>query len=988
MAIKGIKRSALAAAIGLSSVTGVFANDTQGAWGDVFDWNLIPIHSVLTPDGRVMTFGTHNTGVQGGELHYSIWDPALGTGANAFTLLPNTTPTDIFCAAQIILPSSGEIMLAGGDNGGPGNSGNNGTTLFDSDNDNISNPGHAMAYPRWYPTTIALPNGEVLVQGGSNNGVPGTGMLTPEIYSPATGWRSLMGATSAYAYGDDFKRWWYPRSWVLSDGRVFGVAGPAMYFLDYANNGSVTSAGTFPYGNIGATSTAVMYSPDKILQLGGGHFENGGGPNASGVASIIDVSGDSPSVTNTDSPQYARHWGNVTLLPDGDVLLTGGSLQNAGIAFGFYNAAEIWDPDTENWTTLAAEQNARLYHSTAILLPDATVLSGGGGAPGPVDNLNAQIFYPPYLYNGDQLAPRPSYTIAETELDYSDDVAIQVTSSLAIDRVTLVKTGAVTHSFNNDQRIVEVPFTASGNTLTLSMPDSASAATPGFYMLFVIDSEGTPSVADIIHLKPGGGLENLVDDSGFESIAAPAGSWTEYDSGATFGPWSIDSAVSVQSNTHHGLGAGGASGSNHVDLNGDTPGEVSQTIDELEIGEKYNLSVKYALHSFAGGTASASIAIADVDETITATNVGSSNWLTATYQFTATGTSEDLTLAGVSGSDCCGVLVDDVTIYKAPPEPLVKDGGFETTSAPAGAWTEYASGSTFGPWTVNSAVSVQSNTHHGLGNGGASGQNHVDLNGTTPGSISQTITGLQVNQAYNVSVKYALHSFAGGSASASIAIADVDETITATNVGSGNWLTATYQFTATATSEDLTLAGVSGSDCCGVLVDDVAIEQAPTAPLVQDGGFETIPAPAGGWHDYAAGSAFGPWQIDTGSVSVQSNTHHNLGAGGASGSNHLDVNGPPLGKVSQVIDNLVAGQDYSLTFKYALHSFAGGAATVDVTISDLDESLSVSNVGTGPWLTATYQFTASGTSETLSFEGTSGNPCCGVLLDDVSIQAE
>ncbi len=92
----------------------------------------------------------------------------------------------------------------------------------------------------------------------------GDGVLTPEIYTSGVGWRELTGATSEYAYGDDQKRWWYPRSWVAPDGSVFGLSGDHMYSLDPSGDGSITPLGTFPGDNIGATSTAVMFRPGKI----------------------------------------------------------------------------------------------------------------------------------------------------------------------------------------------------------------------------------------------------------------------------------------------------------------------------------------------------------------------------------------------------------------------------------------------------------------------------------------------------------------------------------------------------------------------------------------------------------------------------------------------------------------------------------------------------------------------------------------------------
>ena len=85
--------------------------DVGGQWSDVFDWPIIGIESILTPDGKILTYGTDQLGQQGGALVYDVWDPAT----NTHYTLPNKTPTDMFCSAAIVVPSTGEILISGGD---------------------------------------------------------------------------------------------------------------------------------------------------------------------------------------------------------------------------------------------------------------------------------------------------------------------------------------------------------------------------------------------------------------------------------------------------------------------------------------------------------------------------------------------------------------------------------------------------------------------------------------------------------------------------------------------------------------------------------------------------------------------------------------------------------------------------------------------------------------------------------------------------------
>jgi hypothetical protein len=191
---------------------------------------------------------------------------------------------------------------------------------------------------------------------------------------------------------------------------------------------------------------------------------------------------------------------NGTVLADGRVLATGGSAV-VNTLTGVNNTAEIWNPATGIWVVGASGATPRLYHSTAIMLPDASVLVGGGGAPGPLTNLNAEIYYPPYLYTSSgAFAARPTIDSAPDTLDIGQSFTIAATAS-AVSRVTLVKTGAVTHSFNMDQRFLELPFTAAGGTLTVVAPMRASDATPGYYLLFVIDGDGVPSVGKIVKVN-------------------------------------------------------------------------------------------------------------------------------------------------------------------------------------------------------------------------------------------------------------------------------------------------------------------------------------------------------------------------------------------------------------------------------------------------------------------------------------------------------
>jgi hypothetical protein len=192
------------------------------------------------------------------------------------------------------------------------------------------------------------------------------------------------------------------------------------------------------------------------------------------------------------------------VLADGRVAVIGGS--RAGNRLAGVNATPfIWDPATGRWTTGAATRSgrARLYHSTALLLPDASVLVGGGGAVGPQTNLDAEIWWPPYLFGPDgQRARRPRILEAPRAADIGARLAIRVDDAAAIARVTLVRTGSVTHSFDMDQRFQELRFTRSGGrTLEVALPRNPGVLPPGSYMLFVLDGSGVPSTASLLQIR-------------------------------------------------------------------------------------------------------------------------------------------------------------------------------------------------------------------------------------------------------------------------------------------------------------------------------------------------------------------------------------------------------------------------------------------------------------------------------------------------------
>jgi hypothetical protein len=241
-----------------------------------------------------------------------------------------------------------------------------------------------------------------------------------------------------------------------------------------------------------------MYLPGKILKTGTSTDTLETVIASSARAFVLDMTVASPAWREVQAMAYPRTYHVETLLPDGNVLVTGGGRTTED--YDVPNAvkqAELWSPETETWSTLASGTAPRLYHSTALLLPDATVLvSGGGRSPGPdpLDQPNAEIFAPPYLFKG----PRPTISSAPTNLVRDQAFVIQTPDAARIAEVALIAVGNVTHGINMNQRYLPLAFSAGASSLTATAPANANLAPPGWYMLFLVDDAGVPSVASFV----------------------------------------------------------------------------------------------------------------------------------------------------------------------------------------------------------------------------------------------------------------------------------------------------------------------------------------------------------------------------------------------------------------------------------------------------------------------------------------------------------
>ncbi|WP_394830099.1 DUF1929 domain-containing protein [Pendulispora rubella] len=297
---------------------------------------------------------------------------------------------------------------------------------------------------------------------------------------------------------------YYPWTFVAPNGSIFvPSASQRTYWIDLAPQPTLREGprrGVFrDYG------AAVMYDSGKVLVLGGGTTTE---QLSESSAETIDLNAASPAWTPTPSMHYARKQANATILPDGQVLVTGGTRRGGDPSAAYEDEgyrvlpAEIWNPETRQWLETGPMSEARTYHSTALLLPDGQVLVAGGGQGGgpPIpSHATAELYAPPYLFRG----ARPRITAAPSSVQYGQAFNVTTEDASSIRAVSLVRLGSVTHSFNENQRFNWLTFERSAaQNLIVHVPSSPHVTPPGHYMLFLLNTENVPSIARIVQVRP------------------------------------------------------------------------------------------------------------------------------------------------------------------------------------------------------------------------------------------------------------------------------------------------------------------------------------------------------------------------------------------------------------------------------------------------------------------------------------------------------
>lgn len=453
--------------------------DRIGHWEEVPGApEVLLMHSILLPNTKQVLFWGQTRPDQA-----RIWD--YSTPAGSFISPTNQTAdltpnSDLWSAAHALLDTpQGTLLVHGGFTGV-------GAFTFDPTTRTYAQVGNTVGN-RFYATTIVIADGRAVTLFGN--------VKTIEIFTLGVGWAAPIDLAP---FGMSHHQY-YPWTYLLPDGRLFiaGPHNPSQRFDFNAPAGVESFLSKDNRTNPGEKGTSVLLilrPPDykPIAYIMGGEF-----PTVEKSAQQIDLSLPAPAWVDLPDLKKARNQQfTATLLPDGRVFIAGGI---TGGADG--GPCEIFDPRNPGagWVEGPNIKFERTYHSSFLLLQDGSVL--GGGAPPNValpPFTPHERFFPGYF---DKL--RPAITGAPTTINYGANFTINTPTPPDISEVVLLRAGTTTHGFNMGQRGIECVIAGIGpGTLNVETPPNANLAPPGWYLLFILDSDRVPSEGRWIRVTP------------------------------------------------------------------------------------------------------------------------------------------------------------------------------------------------------------------------------------------------------------------------------------------------------------------------------------------------------------------------------------------------------------------------------------------------------------------------------------------------------
>lgn len=451
------------------------------------------VHAALLHTGKVLFLDDGPT---------PIWDPT--DEVNPQFEFPITNPDySLTCSGHSFL-STGNLLVVGGGGFGPRAGANKGFK-FDPVAKTWTKTAGDMSKVRWYPTAVTTGDGRMLVVGGWNEN--GTLQNDIEIYDESSdSFVTMSGATLGFPN-------LYPGLHLLPNntlvysrtgwGHAAGAPPASLDSSSYLQFAGPTVGTWSPIApstiNRCKGMSVMIYRntcPHTRILVVGGCDSLGGGINS--AAEMLDASFLSPvsawTLTAPLPDSNPRRQCSAVLLPDNTVFVAGGvTTPNS--------PCMLFDPVANTWSPMADLPSVRMYHSVMILLPSGKVMMSGWANDASSGTI--ELYSPPYLFNG----ARPTISSAPSVVNFGQQFTIGTPDAKSITKVTMVRPMAVTHQTESNQRVIELFFLHDHihpDNLIATAPDGGSPhafAPAGYYLLFILNGAGVPSVAEWVYLQ-------------------------------------------------------------------------------------------------------------------------------------------------------------------------------------------------------------------------------------------------------------------------------------------------------------------------------------------------------------------------------------------------------------------------------------------------------------------------------------------------------
>ena len=454
---------------------------TVGAWSAVQNYPVVPVSAGVMPDGKIVAWDQANAAPWFGPVPHNGPAMVLTPGSGAVTRSSNEAPNTLFCSLLTSLPDGRLAVIGGGSDSGGGASSK--VQVYDEDSRTFSVIGQ-MERARWYPGGSIDAQGNPIVAGGTSTGI--------ERIDASTGTGTLLNTSFPAHWYADLIRTPDNRFAIEDVGDLQGGENSSRFML---NGTSLSSSSDTTLLKNRYRGIRTMIGPHKMLWSSGG---------TSRESMIIDASGGTPTYSAAASSAFPHMTGQGVTLPTGDVLAVGGNSSGSSSIGTPVMTPELYKPASNTWSSMANMSRQRQYHSVAALLPDGRVWSAGTSWEG-TQEANGQYFSPPYLYTSSgQPASRPTATDAPSSVKAGDSFSIATSNPSQIRSASIVRLASTTHQLNAGQAYVPLSTSVSpnGGRVQMTAPTGAQAP-PGYYMVFLIDSNGVPSVAPIVRLRSG-----------------------------------------------------------------------------------------------------------------------------------------------------------------------------------------------------------------------------------------------------------------------------------------------------------------------------------------------------------------------------------------------------------------------------------------------------------------------------------------------------